>query len=99
PFPRRRAARAALRRHLKPLADSSNPAPKWQSERMRAWSQIGLAQLDQGALAQALVSFARALKKFERLETSVTPPHADALVGLGRVHMAQGDTAKALPLF
>ena len=57
------------------------------------------AQLEQGALAQALVSFERALKEFERLETSVTPSHADTLVGLGRVHMAQGDAAKALPLF
>jgi hypothetical protein len=41
----------------------------------------------------------RALKEFERLETSVTPSHADALVGLGRAHLVQGNAAKALPLF
>ena len=96
---RARADPAAALQHLQPLADSSNPSPKWQRERMRAWAQIGLVQLDQGAPAQAVVSFERSLKEFERLETRVTPAHADALVGLGRAHMAQGDAAKALPWF
>ena len=94
---RARADPAAALQHLQPLGDSSQPAPKWQRERMRAWAQIGLVQLDQGAPAQAIVSFERALKEFERLETRVTPAHADALVGLGRAHLAQGDAAKALP--
>jgi tetratricopeptide (TPR) repeat protein len=96
---RTRGDPAAALQHLQPLADSSNPSPKWQRERMRAWAQIGLVQLDQGVPAQAIVSFERALKEFERLETSVTPSRADALVGLGRAHMARGDAAKALPLF
>jgi hypothetical protein len=52
-------------------------------------------QLDQGASAAAIVSFERALKEFERLETKVTPARADALVGLGRAHLAQGDAARA----
>ena len=96
---RARADPAAALQHLQPLADSSNPSPKWQRERMRAWAQIGLVQLDQGAPGQAVGSFERALKEFERLETRVTPSRADALVGLGRAHMAQGNAAQALPLF
>lgn len=82
---------------LQPLANSSEPAPKWQRERMRAWAQIGLVQLDQGAPAHAMASFEHALKEFERLEARLTPARADALVGLGRALLAQGDAAKALP--
>jgi eukaryotic-like serine/threonine-protein kinase len=81
--------------HLQALADSSQTTPKWQRERMRAWAQIGLVQLDQRAPAEAIVSFERALKEFERLETRVTPARADALVGLGRAHLALGDAARA----
>jgi Tfp pilus assembly protein PilF len=84
--------------HLQPLAESSTPAPKWQRERMRARAQIGLVQLDQGAAAQAILSLEAALAEFERLETRVTPARAEALAGLGRAHLAQGDPAKALPL-
>ena len=88
---------AAAMQHLQPLADSTDAAPKWQRERMRARAQIGLLQLDQGAPAQAIGSLERALTAFEQLETSVTPARADALVGLGRAHLAQGDAARALP--
>ena len=94
---RQRGDLAAALQHLQPLADSSDPAPKRQRERMRAWAQIGLMQLDQGVPAQAIASFDRALNAFERLETKVTPARADALVGLGRAHLALGDAVKALP--
>ena len=95
---RLRGDAAAALQQLQPLADSIEPAPKRQRERMRAWVQIGLVQLDQGAPAHAIVSFERALKEFERLEARVTPARADALVGLGRAHLAQGHPALALPL-
>ena len=88
---------AAALQQLQPLADSIDAAPKRQRERMRAWAQIGLVQLDQGVPAQAIASFDRALNAFERLETRVTPARADALVGLGRAHLALGDAVKALP--
>ncbi len=90
-------APAALR-HLQPLADSSEAAPKWQRARMRAWAQIGLVELEQSAPDRAVASFERALKEFDRLETRITPARAEALIGLGRVHLAQGDPGKALPL-
>ena len=63
---------------------------------MRAWAQIGLMQLDQASPTQAIASLERALKAFEQLETTVTPARADALVGLGRAHLAHGDSARAL---
>ena len=94
---RQRGDLAAALQHLQPLADSIDPAPKRQRERMRAWAQIGLVQLDQGVPAQAIASFEQALKAFERLETRVTPARADALVGLGRAHLALDDAVKALP--
>ncbi|MEP7297973.1 MAG: serine/threonine-protein kinase [Burkholderiales bacterium] len=84
--------------YLQPLAESSEPAPKWQRERMRAWSQIGWVQLEQAEPAKAVVSFERALKEFARLETQPTPARADALLGLGRAHFARGDAASGLPL-
>ena len=45
-----------------------------------------------------MVSFERSLQEFARLETSTTPARADALLGLGRAHLAQGDAAAGLPL-
>ena len=89
---------AAALQYLQPLVTSSEVAPKWQRERMRAWAQIGRAQLDQGATVPAITSFERALKKFERLEARLTPSRAEALIGLGRAHLAQGEPAQALPL-
>lgn len=87
---------AAALRVLQPLTESSEPAPKWQRERMRAWVQIGWAQLDQGMAAQAVQSFERALLEFDRLEAHTTPARADAWLGLGSAHTAQGQTPQAL---
>ena len=81
---------------LQPVADSADPAPKWQRERMRVQAQIAWAQLDQGAAAQAIVSFERALVEFDRLEARITPARADALRGLAQARLAQGDAAQGL---
>lgn len=94
---RLRGEHMAALQQLKTLVDSTDASPKWQRERMRAWAQIGLVQLDQRTPADAIASFERALEEFERLETKVTPARADALAGLGRAHLAQGEPAKALP--
>ena len=94
---RLRGDAATALQHLQPLADSSDPGPKWRRARMHAWAQIGSVQLDQGTPGQAIASFERALKEFERLEVRVTPARADALVGLGRAHLAQGGAARAVP--
>jgi serine/threonine-protein kinase len=80
-----------------PVANLKASGPKLQRERMRALAEIGLLRLDQGDLVQAGEALEQALKEFERLESRITPARADALVGLGRVRLAQGRAAHALP--
>ncbi len=84
-------------RHLQAVADSTETAPKWQRERMRAMAQIGLIQLDQGEPARAAVTLLHALSEFDRLEARTTPARADAMLGLGRAHLALGRPALAIP--
>ncbi len=80
---------------LQPLLDSTEPAPKWQRERMRAWAQVGWARLALSQAEPARLAFTRALQDFERLEVLPTPARADALRGLARAHAALGDTGSA----
>ena len=89
---------SAAMQYLRGLAESAEPSPKWQRERMRAWAQIGWLQLGQDQAVQAVASFERSLAAFEQLEIRATPARADALLGLGRAHLVQGDAAKGLPL-
>jgi eukaryotic-like serine/threonine-protein kinase len=91
---RLRGDRVSALQHLQPLASSTNPAPKWQRERMRAWAQIGLVRLEQGEPAQAIEALDTALAEFARLETRVTPARAEAVVALDRARLAQGERAK-----
>jgi tetratricopeptide (TPR) repeat protein len=80
-----------------PVAENKSSGPKLQRERMRALAEIGLIRLDEGDLVQAGEALEQALKEFERLESRITPAHADALVGKGRIRFAQGRAAHALP--
>jgi len=89
---RLRGDSAGALQHLRRLVESTEPSPKWQRERMRAWAQIGWVQIEQGAPAEAVVSFERALKEFARLETGATPAHADAQLGLQRAQLALAST-------
>ena len=89
---RLRGDRASALHHLRRLVESTEPSPKWQRERMRAWAQIGWVQIEQGAPADAVVSFERALKEFARLETGATPARADAQLGLERAQLALAST-------
>ena len=93
---RLRGDSAAAMQHLRGLAESTEPSPKWQRERMRAWAQIGWLQLGQGAPAEAIESFERSLKEFERLETGATPARADAQLGLDRARLALAHAAQVL---
>ncbi len=69
---------------LQAVADSTDPAPKWQRERMRALVQLGWSHLELGAASLAATTFERALKEFERLEAHPTPARVDAVLGLER---------------
>jgi serine/threonine-protein kinase len=80
-----------------PLAALKDVGPKLQRERMRALGEIGVVQLEMQNAGGAAATLGQALKEFERLESLVTPARADALIGLGRAHLAQGRAADALP--
>ena len=83
---------------LQPLADSTDAAAEVAT---RAHARLGADRLGParaGCAGAGVASFERALKDFEQLETRPTPARADAQLGLGRAHLAQGDSAKALAL-
>jgi serine/threonine-protein kinase len=63
--------------------------------RMRALTEIGLAELDLGRPAQAGVALEGALRLSEHLQTHVAPDRADILSGLARVRLATGQPAAA----
>jgi len=88
--------RNALQLQQRVLALKST-APKVQRERMRALAESGLARLDLGETSAAAATLEQSLKEFTRLESRLTPAHADALVGLGSALLAQGRAADALP--
>ena len=80
-----------------PLAALKDVGPKLQRERMRALAEIGLVNIEKNDAGAAAVSLELALKEFKRLESSVTPSHAEALTGLGRALLEQNRAADALP--
>ena len=94
---RGRGDHAAAMLHLRALVESTEPSPKWQRDRMRAWAQIGWSQLEQGAASDAVLSFGRALDAFGLLETGATPARADAQLGLDRAQRALSSAAAATP--
>ena len=85
----------ALRLQRAALASvREGPSADWS--RMRVLAELGLDQLELGAAAEAAATLAEALRLFDRCQRGVTPEHADALIGLGRARLAQGDAAGAL---
>jgi len=58
---------------------------------------IGLALLEVEP-DEAMPPLARARAAFRELEEPITPPHADTLVGIGRLHLRAGRAADARPL-
>jgi serine/threonine protein kinase len=80
-----------------PLAALKDVGPKQQRERMRALAEIGLVNLEMNEPRAAASSLELALEEFQRLESSITPSHAEALTGLGRARLEQGRPADALP--
>jgi tetratricopeptide (TPR) repeat protein len=67
-------------------------------DRMSILTEAGLNQLELGRYGAAISSFERALATFQSLQKRITPARADAMLGLGRARMAQGNTSEALPL-
>ena len=80
-----------------PLAALKDVGPKLQRERMRALAEIGLVNIEMNDAGAAASTLELALEEFQRLESSITPSHAEALTGLGRARLEQGRAADALP--
>ncbi len=71
--------------------------PQLKLERAQVETAIGLALLEIDP-EHAMAPLERARPIFRELEQPITPPHADALVGGGRLHLRAGRPADALPL-
>ena len=85
---------AALRAHQESLGlVKDEPGADWN--RVRFIGEIGLDQLELGRLEEAASSLERSLALYEKLETRMHPARADLLTGLGRVHLARNDPARA----
>jgi tetratricopeptide (TPR) repeat protein len=65
---------------------------------MRAFSQIGLDQVELGRHDKALESLGRAQKLSDELRMLPHPAQVDVLVGRGRAHLARHEADRALPL-
>jgi eukaryotic-like serine/threonine-protein kinase len=74
------------------------PGPRAPAQRMRVLAQIGLDHVELGRHDDASAALAEALALFKAHQKRTTPPHADTLVGLGRVKLGQGRPAEGLPL-
>ena len=80
-----------------PLAALKDVGPKLQRERMRALAEIGLVNIEMNDAGAAASTLELALEEFQRLESSITPSHAEALTGLGRAQLELSRAADALP--
>ena len=89
--------REARQSHLRALARVESDLEAGL-DRARVLTGLGLAQLELGSLNDATESLGQARALFRSEQQRITPHHADALVGLGRVHMALGDPDTAVGL-
>ncbi|MED5621228.1 serine/threonine-protein kinase [Ideonella sp. BN130291] len=94
----RRSAQPLPGALLEGLVESTDMSPKLQRERMRAGAELGALLAAQGDQAGAARRLGDALAAFARLERQLTPPHAEALVAMAKLHLAQGRAQEALPL-
>jgi tetratricopeptide (TPR) repeat protein len=81
----------------KAALEAVQPDAKAAYNRLPILAEIGLGHLELGDPGQAAAALDEALAQFEAHQRRTTPPHADALVGLGRARLAQGKAADALP--
>jgi hypothetical protein len=90
-------ARAGLEWQEKVLAGSGT-LPKLQRERMRAYAEKSRALLALKQIDGAAAAAERSLAEFKKLEAVMTPAHAEALVTMGEIRLAQNRRADAREL-
>jgi tetratricopeptide (TPR) repeat protein len=76
----------------------SQANPKAKVDAAKAATEVGLNHVELGQLDEAAQFLEKALALFKETQPQVTPPRADALVGLGRVHLGRGRPTEAYPL-
>jgi eukaryotic-like serine/threonine-protein kinase len=79
------------------LARTSDKPPGWL-DRASVLVELGSARLEQGDLAGARSALEPALAVFEAKRKVVGPDHADALIAVGRLRLAERRAADALAL-
>jgi tetratricopeptide (TPR) repeat protein len=73
--------------------------PRAQWDRMNVYAELGLAELDAGDLEAARSHLDLMREIAEDHDVTLHPLYAEALSGLGRIELARGHAAAALPLF
>jgi eukaryotic-like serine/threonine-protein kinase len=73
--------------------------PAADLERSPVLAELGLSQLEMGHYSEAQGFLENAHRMFGRLQTQMTPEHADVVVGLGRLRLQQGRPQDARALF
>jgi tetratricopeptide (TPR) repeat protein len=87
----------ALRLQQESLA-SIPDGPRAGLERIPVLVEVGLNQVELGRQDGALTALQEALALMKAVQMPPSPVRADALVGMGRVKMAQGVGAEAFPM-
>jgi serine/threonine-protein kinase len=88
-------SQGALSRLEQALAYTSK-RPRSELDRGEILAEMGQARADLGLYGAAIESNTAALELLRRIQLRVTPAQADALVGLGRAHLALGRATPAL---
>ena len=89
---RLRGEPAAAAARLQPVVEAPPGLPKFERERMRAWAELGLSELARGEPTRAANALERALERFEKLESQVTPARTEALLALRRTKASRSET-------
>jgi tetratricopeptide (TPR) repeat protein len=66
--------------------------------RLRTLGELGLDQVELGRYDDAAATLDKTRGLFETLRTRMHPARAEALTGLGRAYLGQGQPARALPV-
>ena len=85
--------------HLEKAHALLEPDVRSDTKHAKVSTQLGLALLDAGEFARPGPLLKAAVDRYRQVRTAIAPDHADALIGLGRIRLAEGHADKAIALF